>query len=101
MELSDAIFIAKVGAVRSSVTWLLSVVAVAVVPILSERSIASIAIDIIPSVSPEAIAFTALHEVPDPLTVALWPPIRTEGVVMVSLEVNVTVTLSPTVARLV
>ena len=99
--LSDAMLIVRAGAVRSSVTWLLSVVAVAVVPILSERSIASIAIAITPSVSPDAIALTALQEVPDPLTVAVCPPIKTEGVVIVSLDVKVTVTLSPAVARLV
>ena len=76
-------------------------VAVAVVPMLSERSIASIAIAMTPSVSPDVIALTAVQEVPDPLTVALRPPIKTEGVVIVSLEVKVIVTLSPTVARLV
>ena len=69
--LSEAILIDNVGAVRSSVTRLLSVVAVAVVPMLSERSIASIAIAITPSVSPDAIALTALQEVPEPLTVAV------------------------------
>ena len=64
------------------------------------KSKKSIANAITPFASEDVSVLVALHDVPDPDTVALVPPIVAVGGSWISsLDVNVTVIASPTLAR--
>ena len=70
------------------------------VPALLARSKKSTANAITPFASEDVSALAALQDVPEPDTVALVPPIVAVGGSWISsLEVNVTVITSPTLAR--
>jgi hypothetical protein len=90
-----------VGAVLSKVTKEPSVVLLTVVPAFDARSENDIENGTVPAVSPDAMTYVAVHEVPEPDTVAACVAMVTVGVLIVSEDVKVSVTVSPTLALLV
>ena len=69
----------KIGAVLSKKTEELSVVFEMMLPTFPELSLYSNVIFKVPSLSFCESVYIALHEVPEPVTVAIFPPILTKG----------------------
>ena len=88
-----------VGAVLSKVTAVAFVVVETVAPAFPARSLKAIENPTVPVASPVTIIQVALQLVGPPLTVAACVAINTVGVPILSDDVKVNVTVSPTFAQ--